>query len=61
MSLKVRLSKVEQYLIPKEQVQIRVILRGPDDPEPEDEPGVQMIRVRLDAAEDFGAEGKPGR
>ena len=61
MSLETRISKVEEQLIPKEQIQIRVILCGPDDPEPEDEPGVQMIRVRLDAAEDSGAEGKPGR
>ncbi len=56
MSLKTRLSKVEQYLISKEQVQIRVILRGPDDPELEGEPGIQIIRVSLDAAKDAGAE-----
>ena len=59
MSLKTRVRKVEQQLIPEEWPQIRVVLRGPDDPEPEDEPGVRVIKVTLTAPEGFGAEGEP--
>ncbi len=51
-----RVSKVEERLIPKELPEIRVVLRGPNAPEPEDEPGVQVIRVSLDAPEDSSTE-----
>ncbi len=59
LSLKTRVSKVEQQLIPEERLQIRSILRGPDSPEPEYAPGVRVIKVTLTAQEDSGAEGEP--
>ena len=61
MSLKTRVSKVEQHLAPKERPQICVVLRGPDDPELEAAPGVRVIKVTLSAPEDAGAEGEPQR
>jgi hypothetical protein len=47
MSLKSRVARIAEVLLPPERPQIRIILRGPDAPESEYEPGVRVIRVPL--------------